>query len=129
MLFSVFGALSLLEVLVLISPWNHYLYALESLWVAVNMYLSYEIGTIEPYRSVRIMVWRKVFAAVFMISFDVWIVITVIKIVPEYCVLKILLSLPIIIFLILVLLAIVFLLSLMKVVAESKTKKTKKIKK
>jgi len=124
MAFSVITILIMMEIIVLISPWSNEVYLLEIMWIVGNSYLNKKIYEIEPYYSLRGVLWMKLFIAVIMLAFNVWIIKTVGNIIgPGFGELKIFLAMPIIILLVFFFSAVFISALLIKVVMEVNTKK------
>jgi len=99
-------------------------YLLEIMWIVGNSYLNKKIYEIEPYYSLRGVLWMKLFIAVIMLAFNVWIIKTVGNIIgPGFGELKIFLAMPIIILLVFFFSAVFISALLIKVVMEVNTKK------
>ena len=122
--FGIIAMLVVMEVIVLISPWNNGVYVLSFMWIVGNIYLNKKIYEIEPYYSLRGLLWMKLFIAIIMVAFNVEIIRAVGNVVGlEFVGLKIFLAMPIIVLLGVLLLMIFFLVSLIRAVVELGTEK------
>lgn len=117
--FGIIAMLAVMEVIVLISPWNNGVYVLSLMWIVGNIYLNKKIYEIEPYYSLRGLLWMKLFIAIIMVAFNVEIIRAVGNVVGSGFVgLKIFLAMPIIVLSVVLLLMIFFLVSLIRAVIE-----------